>query len=108
MRRLVKVLADPPMNLPAARSFFCVPCRENVVHHFFDMIEICFRLERVVHAVVTGVEKFLVAHIGVVAKMGVARCFHQPMRHQRARRDNRVDHARLDQVAENESHLADR
>src|SRR5438445_4266798 len=29
------------------------------------------------------------------------------MRHQRARRDNRVDHARFDQVAENEPHLAD-
>src|SRR5216683_3282978 len=56
---------------------------------------------------VSGLEQFTVTHLGVVAEMGVARGFHEPVRHERARRNDGLDDARFNQIAKNESHLAD-
>src|SRR6267143_5748682 len=105
-RRLVQILPDALVNLPAASDIFRIPCRKYVVHHLFDVVEIRFRLQRVVHPVVTGVEKFLIVHIGVVTEMRVTGGFHKPMSHERPDGDASPDRPRSDQLAKKMRHLA--
>ncbi len=79
-----------------------------MVHHLFDVIEIRLRLERIVHTVVSGVEKLLIVHIRVVTEMRVARGFHKSVSHERAGRDDGLHDARFNQIAKNQPHLAHR
>src|SRR5882672_644621 len=60
--RLVKILADAPVNFPAANDVLGIPLIENFVHDLFDVVEIDFRLQRIVNAVVAGVEQLPVVH----------------------------------------------
>ena len=81
------------------------PVREDVIHHFFDVIQIHFRLERIENAVIARVEQFLVVHFRVIAEMRVPCCFNKPMRHQRASGNDSFDQTTFDQIAKNETHL---
>ena len=81
----MQIFADAAVDFPTAGDVFRAPLVEDVVHYFLDVIKIHFGLERVVHAVVPGVEQLFVIHLRVVAKMRVARGFDKPVGHERAR-----------------------
>lgn len=70
------------------------------------MLQVNLRLERVIDAVVALLEKLLVAHLAVVAVVLQPGGLHQPVRHQRPGGNNRVDHPGVDQVADDQPHLA--
>src|SRR6266436_3041164 len=95
-------------RIPRPGNVFRVPCVEDVVHHLFHMVEIRFWLQRIVNAVVSGVKEFPVIHLGVITEMRVTRGFHQPVSHERPGRDDGLDDARFNQVAEDKPHLANR
>jgi len=58
---LGEIFADAAVKFPTADDFLGIPTFENGVDDFLDMIEIGFRLERIVDAVVAGEEEFVVA-----------------------------------------------
>ncbi len=70
---LVEKFADAMVKFPTADDFFGVPFFEDGVDDFLDVIEIGFRFERIVDAVVAGAEEFVVVHFGgIVAEVGEA------------------------------------
>src|SRR5260370_2809057 len=56
-RRLVQILADPPVELPTAVNVLRFPFVENVVHHIFNVIEIRLRLQRIVNSVIPRLQE---------------------------------------------------
>src|SRR2546425_1031914 len=78
---LVQVLADAPVNFPTAPNVLRLPFVEDMIHHFFNVVEIRLWLQRIVNAVIPSLEEFTVAHLGVVAEMLITGGFHQTMRH---------------------------
>ena len=82
---LVQILADAPVNLPTAHHFFRLPLVEHALHHFFDVIEIDFGLQRIVNAVVPRLEQLLVVHLRVITEVRVTRGLYQAVGHQRTR-----------------------
>jgi len=106
LRRFVQILARAPVNLPAARGVFRVPCVEKCGPSLLRRDRDSFPARASRTRVVPGVEKLLVAHIGVVTEMRVTGGFYQSMRHERAGRDDGPDDARFNQIAKNQPHLA--
>jgi hypothetical protein len=100
--------ADAPVKFPTADDFAGIPFVEDAIDDFFDVIEIGFGLEGVVDAVVAGEKEFLVVHFGgIVAEVRAARGFDEAVSHESAGGDDGFDDAGLDEVAEDEAHLAD-
>ena len=54
-----EIFADALMDFLAADNLVGVPAVEDVVHDFFDVIEIGFGLERIVDPVVAGLKSSL-------------------------------------------------
>ena len=74
---------------------------------FLDGVEIGFRFEGVVDAVVTGFEESAVVHFGVVTEVGETGGFDQAVSHERTGGNNGADNSGFDQVAENQTHFGD-
>jgi hypothetical protein len=105
---LCEEFADAPVKFPATDDFVGIPLVEDAVDDFFDVIEIGLGLEGVVDAVVAGEKEFLVVHLGgIVAEVRAARSFDEAVSHESAGGDDSFDDAGLDEVAEDETHLAD-
>ena len=103
-----KEFADAFVKLPTADDFVGIPFFEDAVDDFLDVIEIGFRLEGIVDAVVAGEEEFVVVHFGgIVTEVGAAGGFDQAVGHKRAGGDDGFDDAGFDEIAEDETHFAD-
>jgi hypothetical protein len=100
--------ADAPVKFPTADDFAGIPFVEDAVDDLFDVIEIGFGLEGVVDPVVSGEKEFLVVHFGgIVAEVRAARGFDEAVSHESAGGDDGFDDSGLDEIAEDEAHLAD-
>ena len=100
--------ADAFMDLPTADDFGGVPFFVDGVDNFLDVIEIGFRFEGIVNAVVTSEEEFVVIHFGgIVAEVGAAGGFNEAVSHEGAGGNDGFDDAGLDEIAEDETHFAD-
>jgi hypothetical protein len=100
--------ADALVKLPAANDFIGIPFVEDAVDNLFDVIEVGFGFEGIIDAVVAGEEECVVVHFGgIVTEMGTACSFDEPVGHERAGGNDGFDNAGFDEVAEDETHLAD-
>ena len=108
LRVLGEIFADAAMEFPTADYFLGIPGFENAINDFFDVIEIGFRFERIVNAIVAGEEEFVVVHFGgIVTEVGEAGGFDEAVSHESASGDDGFDNPGFDEVAEDEAHFAD-
>ncbi len=104
---LDEILADALVEFPTANNFLWIPILENAVDDIFDVIEIAFRLDGVVDAVVAGEKELVIVHLGgIVAEVRAAGGFDQTVSHERAGGDDGFDDAGFDEVAKDETHFA--
>lgn len=81
---------------------------EDAVDDGLDVIEIGFRFERIVDAIVAGAEELVVVHFGgIVAEVGEAGGFDETVGHESAGGNDGFDDAGLNEIAEDETHFAD-
>jgi hypothetical protein len=100
--------ADTLVELPAADNFIRLPLVEDTVDDLFDVIEIGFGLERIVHTIVAGKEKFVVVHFpGIVAKVRTASGFDKAVGHKCTGGNDGFDNARFNEIAKDQTHFAD-
>jgi hypothetical protein len=90
--------SDGAVQLIGAHYFVGVPTAEGRRHHALHVVEVLLGLERVIDAVVSCLVEFLVAELGIVAKMRAAGRFDQAMGHQRASRNDGIHDTAIDQL----------
>ena len=64
-----------------AQHLAVIPSFQYMGHHFFDVVQVLLRLQRVVDAVVALLVKLGVGNVGVVAEMCAPRGLDQAVRH---------------------------
>ena len=84
-----------------------VPVAEHLSHHSFNIVKILLRLQCVVNAVVALLVEFRIGDIRVVLIMRAAGGLNKSMGHKRARRNDGIHDAVLDQVGNNQTLLGD-
>ena len=104
---LRQVRADGVVQLVGAHHLVVVPGLEHRRHDFFDVIEVLFRLERVVDAVVALLVKFHVRNFRIGPEVGAPGRLDQTVSHQRAGRDNGIHDAAVDQLRDDQPLLGD-
>ena len=102
------MLTNLPVQLVGTEHLVRVPIFEHMKHDLLHIIEILLRLQRVVYTVVALLVKLGIGHIGVVAEVGAARGFDQSVRHKGASRNDRVNHAAVNQLSNDQTLLRDR
>ena len=106
-RMFRQMRSDGMIQLVRTQHFAVIPTFQNLGHHFFYVVEVLLGLERVVHAVVALLIKLSVGDVRVVAEVSSPGCFDQAVRHERARRDNRIHDSPVDQVCDDETLFGD-
>ena len=98
--------SDGAVQLVRTHHFVRIPAAEHRGHHALHIVQILFRFERVIDAVVSGfVEEFLVAELGIVPEMSAPSRFDQSMRHQRAGGNDGIHYATIDQLGNHQALL---
>jgi len=84
-----------------------IPGVQHLRQHFFHVVEVLLRLDRVVDAVVTLLVKFFIGDCWVDAVVGTARRLDQSVCHQGAGGDDGIDDAAVDQFRDDQSLFGD-
>ncbi len=101
------MLADQFIERRRTEHRFAVDLIDHFADHFFDRVQIGFRLQRIGHAVELAPRQLGVVVLGIVFVMLEADGRYQAMSHQRAGGRDRMDQSQLDHVADDQIHLAD-
>ena len=104
---LRQVRSDGVVQFVGAHHFVVVPRFQHGRHNFFDVIEVLFRLERVVDPVVPLLIKFNIRNFRIRPEVSPPTSLDQTMSHHRARRDNGIHHPSVDQLRDDQPLLGD-
>ncbi len=107
LRMLRQVRSDGVVQFVRAHHFVVVPSLQHCRHNFFDVIQVLFRLERVVDTVVPLFVEFNVRNFGIGLEVGAPSSLDQTVSHERASGHNGIYYAAVDQLSDDQPLFGD-
>ena len=78
---LGQIFSDRVVELVGTKYLAGIPPLQHFKHNLLDVVQVSFRFQRVVDAVIALFVEFFVGDIGVVAEVGAPGRLHQTVRH---------------------------